>query len=813
MTTVDLPLAAGLLTALILLQLPLRLLARLTGGRLTPLLSTLAVLVPLVLLAPWLERGRTVAPTGFLRQVIPGARLGAVTDVYGAQLNDVVAQLLPWELEVRKAFAAGRPPLWSDLLDGGSSPWANPQAGVLSPVALIARAFPFRHFLLAALACKLAIALAGAGALARRLGMRPSAAAIAATIFALSGGLLSWGLYPLSTTAAFAPWLAAGTLRLARRPTPAAIAGAALSAAAVLLSGHPEAAMGAALFAGLLGLAAGRRGVRLARAAAATGLAALLGFALAAPTLLPFLAALPGSERVRDRVAGGAAAAPAGESPLRPAPDFSLFAQAADGEGLGRPFGDGVVLWPVAASSYCGVLGVLGASLALVFLFRRGRRLRAVTIFLIAFWAAILVLAGVPLTLPAWLRLAAVPEYSRLVPIADLAFCLPAGLGLDALLRGPRRWRPALLALAIGGAAGLAGRHSPHALLLWPLVAVGTALALLPARRWQRIAAGAFLLTAGFDGVRWGRSLLPAGAADLLYPPTTVTDAFLAETAQGGPWRVTAMDRLAPASILPVYGLAEVRPHSPLAPAAQLLALGASIGYTPSEREYFSPVRTIDHPLLSFLNVRVVLSNRYLPAPTTLTRCGGSPSPLFELWCNPAALPRWFVPSGIDAIPEADLGSWIQAMRDPSRVAVTPADLEGKSLAAGPASSVQPPAVRALAATPGRVALAVDGDGVRLLATSLPGPRGWRAQTPEGARLRTLAVNGAFLGAVVPAGTQRVDLLYVPPGLPAGLLLSALGLLSLAALGFASRPQAQGNRSSKARAQPPRSETAAPKAG
>ncbi len=789
MTTVDLPLAAGLLTALILLQLPLRLLARLTGGRLAPSLSTLAVLVPLALLAPWLETGRTVAPTGYLRQVIPGARLGAVTDLYGSQLNDVVAQLLPWELEVRKAFAAGRPPLWSDLLDGGSSPWANPQAGVLSPVALLARAFPFRHFLLAALACKLAVALAGAGVLSRRLGMRPAAAAIAATVFALSGGLLSWGLYPLSTTVAFAPWLAAGTLRLARRPAPAAIAGTALCAAAVLLSGHPEAAMGAALFAGLLGLVAGRRGIRLARAAMATGLAVLLGLALAAPTLLPFLAALPGSERVRDRVAGAAAAATAAAPSASPAPDFSLFAQAADAEGLGRPYSDGLVLWPVAASSYCGVVGLLGVSLALVFLFRPGGRMRAVTIFLIAFWVAILVLAGTPLALPAWLRLVAVPEYSRLVPIADLAFCLAAGLGLDALLRGPRRWRSVLLAVAIGAAAGLAGRHSPHALLLWPLAAVGATLAILPAHRWQRTAAGALLLTAGFDGVRWGRNLLPPGEADLLYPPTTVTAALTAETAAGGPWRVTAMDRLAPASILPVYGLAEIRPHSPLAPATQLLALGASIGYTPSEREYFSPVRTIDHPLLSFLNVRVVLSNRYLPAPTTLTRCGGSPSPLFELWCNPGALPRWFVPSGVDAVPAAGLGAWIRAMRDPRRVAVTPADLDAQSPPAALANGDEPPAVRALAATPGRVALAIDGDGQRLLATSLPGPSGWRARTPEGARLRTLAVNGAFLGVVVPAGTQRVDLLYVPPGLPAGLLLFACGLFGLATLGFAARPK------------------------
>lgn len=776
MNAIDVPLAAGLLAGLILLQLPLRLLARGLGGRLPALLSALAVALPLVLLTPWLDRERTLAPTGFLRQVLPGARLGGVTDIYGEQLNDVVTQLLPWELEVRKAFAARRLPLWSDSLDGGSSPWANPQAGVLSPVALAARLFPFRHFLLAALAFKLAIALSGAGFLARRLGMRAPAAALVAVIFALSGGMLAWALFPLSTTVAFTPWLAAGTLRLMRRPTAGSVVATAISAAAVLLSGHPEVALAAALFAGFLALLLRHRAGPFLKSLAATGLAAMLAVALAAPLLLPFLAALPDSQRMRDRSAAG----PAGQAPRQV--NFYLFSQALDGEAFHRPYSQNLTLWPISAASYCGTAAVLGVALALVGATRRSRRQLGLVLALLLFWCAILVLAALPLALPPLLHFIAVPEYSRFVPVAGLALCLAAGLGLDALLRGAAGTGAAIAGLIVGTAAGLTVRHSEHALLCWALLVPAALLALRPSPRWRRAAGWAVLVVATFDGMRWGRTLLPPGEASLAYPPTTIIADLQRETQAGGPWRVTAMDSLAPASVLSVFGLSELRPHSPLAPAAQLRVLGASIGYTPSESEYFSPVRNIDHPLLDFLNVRAVVSNRYLPAPLTLTRCGGEVSPPFELWCNPNALPRWFVPSGTDAVPNTALDAWIHAMRDPWRVAVEPRD-EGRFLPAG----TGPPRVRVLAAAPGRVSLEVDGDGERLLASSVPGPRGWRARSFEGSSLRTLGINGAFLGVALPAGVRRVELRYVPPGLPAGLAAFGTALLGLAGLAIAAR--------------------------
>ena len=101
----------------------------------------------------------------------------------------------------------------------------------------------------------------------------------------------------------------------------------------------------------------------------------------------------------------------------------------------------------------------------------------------------------------------------------------------------------------------------------------------------------------------------------------------------------------------------------------------------------------------------------------------------------------------------------------------------------------QPPreaGVRALAVRPGRIALEVATPRPTLVATSLHSFAGWHAAAvpPGGPRrsLPTVLVDGAFLGVVVPAGTTRVELRYVPPGLVAGLWLCGLALLACGAL-------------------------------
>lgn len=94
-------------------------------------------------------------------------------------LNDSIYQFVPWESEVRRAFTEHRLPLWSDRIDGGSSPWANPQAEVLSPVRMLARLVPVADSMLTVLTLKMLVAIEGAWLAARLLGACEGAANVA----------------------------------------------------------------------------------------------------------------------------------------------------------------------------------------------------------------------------------------------------------------------------------------------------------------------------------------------------------------------------------------------------------------------------------------------------------------------------------------------------------------------------------------------------------------------------------------------------------------------------------------------------------
>src|SRR4029078_13570657 len=123
-------------------------------------------------------------PSDVLHDIVPDASKRPAVDRHDL-LSDAVFQFLPWELEIRHSLRDGRLPLWSDTLEGGSSPWVNPQAGVLSPLAMLARALPIQDFLLGMLALKILLAFEGTWLLARAVGVSRAAAALAAAVFAL----------------------------------------------------------------------------------------------------------------------------------------------------------------------------------------------------------------------------------------------------------------------------------------------------------------------------------------------------------------------------------------------------------------------------------------------------------------------------------------------------------------------------------------------------------------------------------------------------------------------------------------------------
>jgi hypothetical protein len=768
--SLDWKLVLGLLVLLGAMQGGCLLLARGLGRRLERHVAALGMALPLLLLFPWLGRDRLLVPADILQDVIPGAPRVPASHRHDL-LNDAVYQFLPWELEVRHALREGRLPLWSDALEGGSSPWVNPQAAPVSPIAMAARVLPIQHYLLVTLALKMLVAFEGVWLLARTVGVSRPASLIAGAGFALSGGMMAWALFPHTAALAWVPWLTAAVIVLCRGGDARAVATAAVLTAALLLSGHPETAALGGLFAAVCGLSLARRR-SLLRGLGSAALAAVLGFGLAAPHVLPFALHLPQSQRAHETLAQRL---PVHQTRLaQPVTWFlpaylRLLLAPLNPRVYGRPYLDefhGPINWVDAESGYAGLVSFAGAMVALLALPRR----RAWPFLAFAGVSLLLAARFFPLVhLVFALRPLEAIALSRFLFLGSLAFAVAGGMGIDRLL-ARRRPAAALIALTIAAALSLAACFDLFVAGLWTLIAA----AALAGRRRPALGMAGLALVLALDLGPWSRGMLPSTSSALFYPVTDFLALLRSEALRGGPWRAAAEERALFPSLLPVYGVDEVRPHNPLAPMPYLRTLEAAFGFAPTMESYFPAFLGIDHPFLDFLNVRVIAATASMAVPRTLERIDGGRFGPFRLYRNPDALPRWFLPSGVDVIRREELSSWIASLEDPRRVAVFDARAAGWVGASGE--------VAVPSRSPGRILLEVPGDGDRLLATSLPQPEGWTASRGGGRSLERVVVDGAFLGVHVPAGASRVELRFRPPGLAAGLVIGLASLAATAAL-------------------------------
>ncbi len=790
-----LPLPLGLTFALLALELLLVVLARALRRPLGWRVIALGLVLPLLSLAPWLDGVPLFVPTGVLDGQVPGTVEDPRSDPRAEGLNDVALLFVAWELEVRHALSEGRLPLWSDLIDGGSSPWLNPQAGVLSPIALAARAVPIQHHFLVAFALKMLIAFQGTWLLARFLGLRSASAIFAGVAVALGGPIVCWAMFPHGAVVAWTPWLAAGAIRVVRRRQLRAVAATAVLAACALLSGQPEVALAAAVFAGLCALWAKRRSENLLPFVRLT-LACALGLALAAPHLVPFAMNLSGTIRAQELVSEPTLAL--AEAPLsiaHPKGWFrdgqgGYFVAAASPRAFGWPYGErfrGPIHWIIASQPFVGVAAWAGLFLALGI---EGWRRRSSLRFVLLGFALVL-LAARFIPLDRWVReipLLRLAETTRFLPLAGLAFALAAALGWEALFRRRVRQKASFgarvcIALGLAALSSLALDRGGAAIALWlGIVALAGWVLARPVAVRRFVPAGLLILLA-LDLIPWGRAFQPRGDGMWFFPRTQELEALVRTVhAADGPWRATGNDRLVYPSILPAYGIAEIRASDPSASASYVAVLDAAFGYRPSIRHYFSSIRNLEHPLLDFLNVRAVLSNAYLPTLRGFEEVAGARPP-FVVLRNPDALPRAFLARRVVPVAPERRADWIAAMTDPWTVSVDP-DVLSKPM-------VQRSAARDVVhcepwerTAPGRFCFRVAGHGRRLLATSLPYPAGWRA-TSRGQVLERVVIHGAFLGVWVPNGTADVALRYEPPGFRLGWSLFGLAVLGLTLVGLA----------------------------
>ena len=753
-------------------------LARAFGAPLGPAYPGVVLLV-VVVLAPWLRGDRLLAPTNLmLGGMLPG--IDSQTPAPHELLNDAFLQFLPWENEVRRQWRRGRPAFWSHSLEGGSSPWENPQAGVLSPIAILARVFPLRFHLLVALAVKMVVAALGVAALAGALGASRRSAALAGLAFSLSGPMAAWALFPHTSTLAWVPWLALGAVALARRPTVVRAVLCAIVHCAMLLSGHPEVAFAGALLAALLALLFRRRDLGLRRVLAWCSGAALAGALLAAPAILPFALQLPGSQRfgeMQNRT-------PEAERVLGfEASRVEILSSFLSPYAFGRPYVDefrGESNWAEGLSGASGAVLLLGLALAVLRHRRRGRLRRSWALLFLAVVLGWLSAAGwTPLLAVAErLPIFGVLEFRRVLLVAAVALAVLAASGLDVLLRAARgRSILPLVATIATGFLSLACGWQDGMVLSWICLAAASALVAVgprgrPAirRRWiARLVVASVLLSQ----VPFVWRMMPRGLPESFFPTSVLVEELAAELS-GGPWRAVGSGYELYPSLLPVWGIDEARPHNPMAPALYSEALGLAFGYRPetSSGRYFSAFDHLDHPLLDFLGVRGVVQPAQRDVPEGFVELSAASHR--RLLLNPQALPRWFFPSAVRPLGETAALEAIEDMEDARSVQVSRCGV----VAFESAATVADPQLLGL--DDAGVLLELPTGHPPLLATSIPWSKGWRARTTASA-LETCLVNGAFLGVRLPPDAARLALVYRPPGLAVGSTLSALAAIALLA--------------------------------
>lgn len=255
--------------------------------------SLIFLAVALLYAGPGLLPGRTFAPLDipldFDAWKHDPARRVRVSNTL---LADVVVQFVPWDREILRLAGEGEWP-WTNRWAGDGGPlFANPQTALFSPFIWPRLLFGLDGWAMMGL-LKLLAAMLCAYWLARELDVPQPQAIFSGIVYATAGYTICWLLYPITGVFTLLAGLAAAALRLMKHSSIHNAALVVLFAALCTAGGHPE-----TLFLGTIGVwiflaweAEKRRDLGLAALVPPT-VGAVLGFALLAVQLAPFLAIL-----------------------------------------------------------------------------------------------------------------------------------------------------------------------------------------------------------------------------------------------------------------------------------------------------------------------------------------------------------------------------------------------------------------------------------------------------------------------------------------------------------------------------------------
>jgi hypothetical protein len=772
---------------------------------------------------------------GYLLLALLLARNAAGRDFLTHRDGDARMLMLPlWQFTAAH-LQAGDIPFWNPAIFAGLPHLGGFLPALCYPTTWLLALLPAPTAMSIHIVGHLVLAGMGVRSWSLQRGASPGGAAIAGLCWAFSWSVLgqaAWGTTPQVAALAWIPWTCCWAERAMdlvpdRVPRLRDTVLAAAGIAAIAFSGHPQYLYLTVLLLGLLGLAGGRPlGWRRAwRPLARLVPAGLLGGAVAAVQLWPGLYFLLESSR-----AGGLSAEVAASYNL---PPRHLLLAAVPGI-LGPNTADTLPYWGewnafdgVAAMALPALLLAACATL------HRGRRT--------GLWWCIgagLLLAMGDAT-PVW-RLAgwvlpgleAMRTPSRLAFFAVLAASMLAGFGATALLgegvegrRAGRRlaWAGGVAALITGAAvavllAGGAGGDAWRGFVDWYLrpndrfsAPVADSVGFL--QDAHRHAVLVLITACAFGGMCAGLGLYRAFEKTPAWLTGTVLWILLAVSgfaAVGG-----ALPVMAPGHLwLPSDAAEQLRlddpqvrwvndtnsPNlaltdgsrtlggwGPVLPARTARLLERAEQAPAGTPLFVRPLRT-PGPVWDAAAVHFVVSQgrgaTVLPGlPTALQNHPGWRPRLSKTTLrgfervDPVPRARLLHRSRV-ASSEAQALEWIATGATDPRTTVV-LERAGAGVALPPSGAVSE--VAFAADTPDRVELAVDAAAPGILVLADAWAAGWRV-TVDGAEAEPLHADFAFRGVAVPAGRHTVVWRYHPPGLPAGLALSLLGLLACAAL-------------------------------
>jgi len=821
------------------------------------LLALLPAVVSCVMLWPALSRQGVLAPTDIVAaDSLIGGRLPTqpAPATENPLLGDVIDAFIPWKMYARSELASGRFPLWNPYNLLGTHFHANLQSQIFSPFNLIWLALPPLWGLSVVAALKWTVCGLGMGLLLRALGLGMVPALFGSVALQLSGPVAGWLQWPISEGLAWVPWMLWAALKWVDTLSLRWLAALTAFVAAELLASHIETSFHSLAFLALFALAAWASAPLAGRArlGALGGLvvAGLLGVAVCAVQLLPFLDVLTSTWQWSMRAAARSHVVPL-------PPEAGLMWLTPNGFGWPDAY-DGPFNW-VEANPYVGALTLLLAAWSLA-VAAQGMRARyrasqpqprlaagrertwpglrsALSPRQPIFWAGMTIIAlSMAYGLPPLAILRELPGFSssnnwRLVSVAGPPLVVLGAMGLQHLLSIRRRaLSPAWgLAAAIFGLASalflvtgagiwvIDSKESGDYMVAWrawggALFAAGAALIFarlvgwIPPRAFALLALGLLLV----DMMRADWNFNAASPYETFYPVNRLTK-FLVELGPGE--RVAVVGRYAESNMLLYYRIADYRIYDPTVSERYMVYTRSlspetyRTAFREQDASYTVHLFLIrpDASQLSALGIRWLVSddgedpNSWQPAPD------GTPfyerrleSHGFIVWENRYARPYAYLASRFQVSPDDATVLVRMKFLSPEKGNIVLAlNTEGtlppdSIMEPGPHSPTERVALDSY--VPGEIKIEVAADRARLVVVNESWSPGWRAEV-DGSPATIHRINYVVQGVVVPKGEHHVRLVYDPPAFRWGIGISVVALIAwLGLLGYSMR------RSSKRRA-------------